>query len=169
MGAKTCTPVIGFAGYADSGKTTLAAGLVNRMRSKGKRVAVIKHDGHGHYKEAEGTDSDRFVQAGAELVAVASPHLTVTIWQQPRTLRDLLAELSDKGFDLIVVEGFKHEPYPKIAVFRTQEQADILRLSPGHWIAAVSDFPYEGEGLPVYDWNDPESVYDFVEHWVRCQ
>lgn len=161
--------VIGFAGYSDSGKTTLAAGLVEWLRSKGKRIAVIKHDGHGHYKEAAGTDSDRFLRSGAELVAVVSPRSTVTISHQPRTLQQLLAEWADLELDLVVVEGFKQEPYPKIAVFRTPEQADILQFTPEHWIAAVSGFPFEEASFPILDWNDPDSVYRFVEQWMDCQ
>lgn len=63
---------IGFAGYSGSGKTTLITKLVIEMKRRGKRIAVLKHDAHGHYKEASGTDSTIFAQSGAEAVVTIS-------------------------------------------------------------------------------------------------
>ena len=74
---------IGFAGYSGSGKTTLVAKLIVEMKQRGYRIAVMKHDAHGHYKEAAGTDSTTFVESGADAVVTLSPN-GIHVFEQRR-------------------------------------------------------------------------------------
>ncbi|MEF3307298.1 molybdopterin-guanine dinucleotide biosynthesis protein B [Paenibacillus sp. GYB004] len=161
--------VIGFAGYSGSGKTTLAVQVVDKISRHGLKVAVVKHDGHGHYREAEGTDSARYAATGAEAVIVAGPGYT---YKYEKTgggagLRDALAGLD--GFDLIVVEGFKKEPIPKLVLMRTEEQVRDGSLIDDHTVALVlkksGDETYRAAGernIPVLDIDDPDGVASFV-------
>jgi molybdopterin-guanine dinucleotide biosynthesis protein B len=117
--------VIGFAGFSGSGKTTLATQVVGILRGRGVRVAVVKHDGHGHYKEAEGSDSAQYIVAGAQQVVVVSPGAVVTYEARVgMTLDEQLGRMVD--CDVVLVEGFKGGTHAKIAVFRDAEQAEVL-------------------------------------------
>jgi molybdopterin-guanine dinucleotide biosynthesis protein B len=162
-------PVIGFAGFSDSGKTTLAVQVIGILRRAGYKVAVIKHDAHGHYREAAGTDSGRYAEAGADAVVVVSPGSVSTYRRTDRAygLGEAIAGLH--GYDLIVVEGFKSEPHPKIVVFRDAEQEEAVRLTDRNiaayavkrsaTAAAINGNPGT---IPVLDIDDPEAVADFV-------
>jgi molybdopterin-guanine dinucleotide biosynthesis protein B len=162
-------PVIGFAGFSDSGKTTLAVRVIGILRRAGYKVAVIKHDAHGHYREAAGTDSGKYADAGADAVVVVSPGSTFTYRRTERAfgLSEAIAGLH--GYDLIVVEGFKSEVHPKIVVFRDTEQAEAVRLTDSNIVAyavkrsGIVPESYNNPGsLPVLDIDDPEAVADFV-------
>ncbi|MEF3302614.1 molybdopterin-guanine dinucleotide biosynthesis protein B [Paenibacillus sp. GYB003] len=168
------TPIIGFAGYSDSGKTTLAVHAVRSLRRSGWKVAVIKHDGHDHYREPEGTDSGRYAEAGADAVVVVSRGRTVKI---ERTEPDAgLAEAASglTGYDLIVVEGFKAEPHPKIVVFRDERQAEALeRAGPNVVAYATTDrmrtlraYP-NPDGVSVLNVDEPDEVVDFIVRFCR--
>ena len=116
---------IGLAGYSDSGKTTLLSKLVVEMKCRGHRVAVMKHDAHGHYKEAAGADSTAFVEAGADVVVTVSPG-AVHVYEQ-KSYHALEEQLNAyRHLDYIFIEGFKREKHPKIAIYRTIEQSKIL-------------------------------------------
>jgi molybdopterin-guanine dinucleotide biosynthesis protein B len=162
------TPVIGFAGYSDSGKTTLAVQVIGILRRAGYRVAVIKHDAHGHYREAAGTDSSRYAEAGADAVVVVSQGRTIKYETRENVgLSDAIAGLN--GYDLIVVEGFKSESHPKIVVFRSAEQAEAISLTKSDIVAYAVKRNAETSGIarstahiPVLDIDDPEAVAAFV-------
>lgn len=161
--------VIGFAGYSGSGKTTLAAQVVERAGRHGLQVAVVKHDGHGHYREAEGTDSARYVEAGAQTVIVAGPGYTYKYEKaEPGAgLSEVLAGLS--GYDLVVVEGFKKEPIPKLVLLRTEEQVLDRSLLDEYTVALVLSkngneaYPdAANRDIPILDIDDPDEVTAFV-------
>ncbi|TNJ65768.1 molybdopterin-guanine dinucleotide biosynthesis protein B [Paenibacillus hemerocallicola] len=163
------TPVIGFVGFSDSGKTTLAVRVIGILRRSGYKVAVIKHDAHGHYREAAGTDSGKYADAGADAVVVVSPGRTFTYRRtdRPYGLSEAITGLH--GYDLIVVEGFKSEPHPKIVVFRNTEQEEAVGLTDSNIAAyAVKMSGNAPESynnprcIPVLDIDDPEAVADFV-------
>ncbi|TXK86033.1 molybdopterin-guanine dinucleotide biosynthesis protein B [Paenibacillus sp. N3.4] len=155
---------MGFAGYSGSGKTTLVTQLVVEMKRRGFRVAVIKHDAHGHYKEAAGADSTLFIEAGADAVVTISPNQVNHVVKQQNT--DLQEELKAyTHVDYIFVEGFKMEKHPKIAVFRTIEQSEIIpRLDPKP-VAIATDLNNHHLEYIALDLNDICSVADFVEQF----
>ncbi|PYI56463.1 molybdopterin-guanine dinucleotide biosynthesis protein B [Paenibacillus flagellatus] len=167
-------PVVGFAGYSDSGKTTLAVRVVACLRRRGRRVAVVKHDAHGHYREAPGTDSARYIEeADADAVVVVSPGRTVRMEKTRSDASGLSRELEKlSGYDLIVVEGFKTDSHPKIVVVRTTGQAEAIDASAPPVIAVAAK---KGERLPesaarhgsvpMLDIDDPESVAAFIERY----
>lgn len=158
--------VIGFAGYSGSGKTTLISRLTPLFEAQGVRVAVIKHDAHGHYKEVEGADSAQLFAAGASAVVVVSPHEVRYRERGEVTLERTLERVGSR-YDLLFVEGFKHGSHDKIAVFRTPEQAAILKELPVPPIAwAAEDLSVCGKsltGVPAYLLNDVEGIARFIE------
>ncbi|TDF95988.1 molybdopterin-guanine dinucleotide biosynthesis protein B [Paenibacillus piri] len=161
------TTVIGFAGFSNSGKTTLIAALVNHFAQRGLRTAVIKHDAHGHYKEAAGTDSALYREAGASATAVLSPESSVLYYRGSGTLEQMIGLFAaGRSFELILIEGFKSGTHDKIALFRNEEQADIMKLLPEApaACAAPSDMrKLAPAAIPFLDLNDIGAVAAWIE------
>src|SRR5512139_3009548 len=112
-------PIVSIVGKSDSGKTTLIEKLIAELTNRGFRVATIKHNRHGFDIDHEGKDSWRHKRAGAVATVVASP---VRIALIEDTTRDYdLAEIRNlyiRNADIVLAEGYKHNPHPKIEVFR---------------------------------------------------
>ena len=106
-------PIVSFVGKKKSGKTTVVLGVVGELRQRGYRVAVIKHDTHGFEIDVPDTDTYRFRQLGAEVVAISSPDKYVwqnSVTQEP-TLMELVRQIAEP-VDLVITEGFKKEDAP---------------------------------------------------------
>jgi molybdopterin-guanine dinucleotide biosynthesis protein MobB len=107
-------PVMGFAAFSGTGKTTLLAKLIPLLRQKGIRTALIKHAHHDFDIGIPGKDSYELRKAGADQVLVASDRRQALIKEIPRdngrVLEQLIAELDLNKVDLVLVEGFRHLP-----------------------------------------------------------
>ena len=113
----TSAPVIGIAGWKNSGKTTLAVRLVEEFTRRGDRVATVKHAHHALRLDEEGTDSARHRAAGAAQVAVVSSKRWAIMSEgREPDFPDILARLDP--CDIIIVEGYKSQPIPKIETRR---------------------------------------------------
>lgn len=113
-------PVLGFIGYSGSGKTTLMEQVVLLLHGRGMRVGALKHDAHRFEVDKPGKDSWRFREAGAQTTVISSAELIVL---QRRTAEETpLADLLDLFVDedIILVEGHKAGPHPKIEVHRPE-------------------------------------------------
>ncbi len=158
-------PVIGFAGYSNSGKTTLVKQVVQSLTNRGMNIAVIKHDGHGHYKEAEGSDSALFMEAGANAVIVVSPGSTVRMERGSPLVKEIIASL--EGYDCIIIEGYKQEPHSKIAVFQTVDQSGVLaEIEPDHLLAVATNLTDFQAVVPLLDLDQPETVVSFIVQYL---
>lgn len=163
-------PILSFVAYSGTGKTTLLLKIIPLLKAKGVRIGMIKHTHHQKFEiDYPGKDSYRLRHAGAEQMLVASCKrwaLMVEIGEpcDEPPLEQLLPHLDQDKLDLILVEGFKHEPFPKI---------EVLRPSLGHpWffpdddtiIAIACDEPRVIKtNLPVLDMNQPEQIVAFIE------
>ena len=117
--------VVQIVGYKNSGKTTLITRLVKIFNDMNLRVAVIKHDLHGFEADQEGTDSFRFRAAGAAGAAITSPWRTAVFEEQETPLVQLIEHFAQ--YDLILVEGFKRERYPKMVLLRSTEDEPLIQ------------------------------------------
>lgn len=159
------TDVIGFAGFSDSGKTTLISRLVKQLASQGLKAAVIKHDAHGHYKEVEGTDSSMYREAGAAATVVISPGAYAEYRREPVDLEQVVDRFRASRYDFIFVEGFKKERHDKIALFRNVEQADILEIltAPPIAVAAPQHLAkLAPAGIPYFDPEDASGIAEWL-------
>lgn len=118
-------PVIQIVGYKDSGKTTLIGRLLPVFSNMNLRVAVIKHDAHGFEIDHDGTDTYAYRQHGAVVIAITSPYRTALIEEQETPLKELIERFG--GYDLILVEGYKQEAFPKIVMLRSGEDRILLQ------------------------------------------
>ena len=163
-------PVVGFCAYSGTGKTTLLTQLIPLIKAQGIRLAVIKHAHHQLELDKPGKDSYRMREAGADQVLLMSAKVCALTWQgdtapEEASLARALSMLAPHSVDLVIVEGFKHEAYPKIEICRPSLGNPLLHVSDPHMIAVVSDEPMASR-LPVLDLNQPEQVVAFVLEYV---
>lgn len=158
--------MFGFAGFSGSGKTTLIERLIPLLVARGLTVSLLKHAHHTFDVDQPGKDSYRHRKAGASEVMVSSSRR----WALMRELRgepepsldSLTARMSP--CDLLLVEGFKHAPIPKLEVFRRSVGEPLLHPHDPYIVAVASDESIETP-LPVLDLNRPELIARFVlEH-----
>ncbi len=156
--------IFGFAGFSGSGKTTLIEKLVPLLTGHGLRISLIKHAHHGFDVDRPGKDSYRHREAGCSEVLVSSSNR----WALMHELRgapepsfdELVARLSP--CDLVLVEGFKREPIPKLEVHRAANPgaAPIFPHDP-HIVGIATDVPLVTQ-LPVFPLEEVESIAKFV-------
>ena len=171
-------PMIGFCAYSGTGKTTLLTRLIPLLKARGLRLTVIKHGHHSLELDKPGKDSFRFREAGADQVVLASLKRVALMHECPNINRDVsLAEalqfVQPDCADLILVEGFKHENYPKIEVHRPSLGRPLLYPQDASILALAVDqppaFPTGARPLPVLDMNTPETITDFIMQYLSDQ
>ncbi len=155
--------VFGFAGYSGSGKTTLIEQLIPVLRARGLKVSVIKHTHHHFDVDKPGKDSWRHREAGAEEVLLISDQRWVLMHElRSAPEPDLAAQLQILSpCDLVLVEGFKHYPMPKLEIHRPSHGRPLLHPDNPSIVAIASDAPLAA-GLPWLDLNQPVQVADFI-------
>ncbi len=159
----THIPVISFVGRSNSGKTTVIEKLIPLLRQRGHRVAVIKHTLRQDVEtDIPGTDTRRLWDAGAEHVAFVTPDRLVHTRRcvTPPTLETALAGITD--VDIVIAEGFKHGPFPKIEVTRAARDPHLIP-DVEHRIACVTDVPNLADDLPHFGLDDVSALADFIE------
>lgn len=156
--------VIGVVGWKDNGKTTLVVRLVGHLTARGYRVSTVKHAHHEVDLDRPGKDSWRHREAGAREVVLATARRWAVIHElreapEP-TLDELLARM--EPVDLVVVEGFKRSPHPKIEVHRAERGTPLLATEDRSVVAVASDGPLPGLDLPRLDLDDVAGIASFV-------
>lgn len=161
-------PLISFAGHSGSGKTTFIEKLIPILTRDGIKIAIIKHDVHGFEMDKPGKDTWRHKKAGAVATIISSSNqigmvLDTDHDHQPFELAPFL-----KSADLIIAEGFKKGPQPKIEVFRpgaTGDEAPLCQDDP-QLIALISDVSVDLD-LPVFGLEDVDSVANFIKRYLN--
>jgi len=158
-------PVIGIAGWKKSGKTTLAERLIAEFTARGLRVASVKHAHHNFQIDDADTDSARHRRAGAGQVAIVSSKrwaLVTELAGAPEPdLVDVIARL--EPCDLVVVEGYKSAPIPKIEARRlaATSQERLADKDP-NVVAVAADHAVEERVLPTFRLDDIAGIADFI-------
>lgn len=159
-GLHAVTPVVTFVGLSGTGKTTYLERLIPRLKAHGIRLALVKHDAHHFEMDRPGKDTYRFAQAGADVVAISSPHRAAILEQPERelTLDELISRLPP--VDLILTEGYKTENNPKIELHRRVLDRPLL-TSPGQLLAVITDEPLE-VSVPQLPFDDLEGCVELL-------
>lgn len=155
--------VYGVTGWKNAGKTGLVERLVGEITARGFTVSTVKHAHHTVDVDQPGTDSYRHRIAGASEVLLASGQ-RVALMQELRgapepSLKDLLSRLSP--VDLVLIEGFKREPHPKVEAFRAVTGNPLIAETDDTVRAVASDSPMDLDRL-VFDLNDTGRIADFI-------
>jgi molybdopterin-guanine dinucleotide biosynthesis protein MobB len=156
-------PALAIVGWSGSGKTTLLARLVPELRQRGLRVGVVKHSSHPHPLHPEGSDTECHAAAGATFVAFATPTgVQLTFPEPAESVLSLLARFADT-VDLVLVEGWKQGPLPKLEVWR-EGLGPLLAAERQDVLAVVSDTPVP-EGTKRFS---PDAVQDIATFIQQC-
>ena len=166
-------PLLGIAAFSGTGKTTLLKQVIPLLKQRGIRVAMIKHAHHRFDVDTPGKDRYELRQAGADQVLIGSGKRWALMTETPEQQGDpdlsyLIDQLDHGRHDLIMVEGFKQLPFPKIELHRPSTGHRLLFPDDPHIIAIAHDetLPVATQ-LPQLDINDPSALVDFIIHY--CQ
>jgi len=163
-------PVLGFAAFSGTGKTTLLKQLLPMLKQQGIRVAVVKHAHHNFETDKPGKDSYELRKAGAAPMLIASSQRMAMMMDFDEVKDPSLTEMIDylplHKLDCVLVEGFKHVPFNKIELHRPVMEKEVLALSDPNIIAIATD-DIEKVGsvkpeLPRLDLNNIATLADFV-------
>lgn len=159
-------PVFGVVGWKNSGKTTLMANLIKELTQRGFAISVIKH-AHAKFEiDHPGRDSFKMREAGARQVTLSSPRRFALMRELGDAPEMPFGEVLPYAgpCDLVLVEGYKREAFPKIeirrdgAASREPLSAECLQV-----VAIASDRPgSEEDRLPVFHINDIGRIVDFI-------
>ena len=160
-------PILSIVGRSNSGKTTLLEKLIRELVGRGRRVGTIKHHFHGPVTvDVPGKDSWRHRQAGARAAALSSPDTLFVV-------RDVTEEVSPEvlvhrafhDLDLVLTEGFKTGPLPKIEVNRQAQEAPLLCGPDDCLVAVVADWA-TGAPVPHFALDAVAPLADFIEREI---
>jgi molybdopterin-guanine dinucleotide biosynthesis protein MobB len=156
-------PVISIVGKSNTGKTTLIEKLIPELVKRGYRVATIKHHLHDFDIDHEGKDSWRHRRAGSRATIVATPRKVALIEDVDEDFTiEALRDRYVHDVDLILTEGFKGNPHPKIEIYRTALKRELLCSPEDNLLALASDTPLN-VGAPCLDINDIQGLVDLIE------
>jgi len=165
---QTQCAILGFAAYSGTGKTTLLTQLIPLLKAKGICIGVVKHAHHQFDIDKPGKDSHVLRKAGAEQMLIASQRRWALMVETPEQqgdpdLNELLQQLEQDKLDLILVEGFKQVPFPKIELHRPSLGKTLLYPQDDSIIAlATDDANAINTPLPLLDINQPEQIVEFI-------
>ncbi len=179
----TQVPILGFAAFSGTGKTTLLTQLIPLLKNSGLRVGLIKHSHHNFEIDKPGKDSYQLRKAGASPIMIVSSHRRAIITEfaavsEPK-LADQIKAIDASCLDLILVEGFKAEYFPKIELHRPCLNNKLLFPNDPSIIAIATDEEFtmtsintnmpEEELSSIYqpqklDINNPEQISSFILH-----
>ena len=137
--------------------------LIPKLKARGLKIAIVKHDGHRFEIDHEGKDSDRFTKAGADVTGLISSEKAVLMENRQTDPEDFLKKID--GVDLILTEGFKQGPWPKIMLHR-KGNGKPMPLLPEECLAVISDAEVmDCENL--FRLEETEKTADFLFRYVQ--
>ena len=156
--------IIGLAGWQGAGKTTLIAKVIPCLIARGRTVSTIKHAHHSFDIDQPGKDSHAHRTAGATEVLVASANRFALMHElrgapEP-SLPSLLARLT--AVDLVIVEGYKAHPHPKLEVHRAANGKPLIYPEDAWIVAVAADVPLPQAELPVVGLDDVDKIADIL-------
>ena len=168
MDLKIEIPVLGFAAFSGTGKTTLLKSIIPVLHQQGIHIGMIKHAHHQFEIDYPGKDSFELRKAGAQQMLIASSSrmalITEMETEQEPKLDYLVSRLDQNGLDLILVEGFRHISFPKIELHRPSLGKPLLCQEDKSIIALATDAPIENQpDIPLLNLNNPEQIAAFIQ------
>lgn len=157
--------VIAVSGIKNTGKTRLIERLLPVLNARGLHTAVIKHDGHCFEADRPGTDSFRYLAAGAVGTAVFDGEKYQLVRKTPVDERALLTQFPEA--DIVLLEGFKHSRRPKLELLR-RGVSETSVCAPSTRLAFVSDMEPPEPGFPVFSPDDAEGIADCLLSFAGC-
>ena len=165
--------LLGFAAYSGTGKTELLSQLIPLLIDQGMVMGVVKHAHHAFDIDQPGKDSYRLRKAGAQQMLISSDRRwalmhELGVEESEMELSDLVAKLDHRSLDLVLVEGFKQESFPKIELNRPMLGHPYLYLHDSDIIALATDAEAPSDlAMPHLDLNSPVAIAKFIGIYLR--
>lgn len=157
-------PIISIVGSSGSGKTTLLEKLLPELSRRGYRVATVKHDVHGFEIDHEGKDTWRHRRAGAACTIISSSRQLALVRDMDHDASlDEIRELYARDVDILIAEGFKREPAPKVEVYRSALATGPLFSASSDLVAMVSDAQID-TAAPLLGLDEIGRLADIIEN-----
>ncbi|EUJ33054.1 molybdopterin-guanine dinucleotide biosynthesis protein MobB [Listeria floridensis FSL S10-1187] len=150
-------------GYKNSGKTTFLNALIHQAKQAGYQVAAIKHDAHSFEMDHPGTDSMSYRESGADHVALVSSRQFAFLSNHGLSLQEALKQMPPA--DLILVEGYKEAPFPKVALVRSLEELTEFEAT----LRQVAVFASKDSlaSSRIREIGDPEQIKNLAESLIE--
>jgi len=157
--------VVSVVAKSHTGKTTLLEALIPELKRRGLTIGVLKHHSHLSSFDTPGKDTHRLAEAGADIVVGASP-VQVATFSRTDGSHDLESVITSHlgDVDLVLTEGYKRGPYPKIEVHRSARSPDLL-CKPDEILALVTDRSWP-VSVPQFGLGDASGLATFVVAWL---
>ncbi|EKZ8663994.1 bifunctional molybdopterin-guanine dinucleotide biosynthesis adaptor protein MobB/molybdopterin molybdotransferase MoeA [Vibrio alginolyticus] len=163
-------PILGFAAYSGTGKTTLLEALLPKLTEAGLRIGMLKHAHHNFDVDKPGKDSYRLRKAGASQMLIASRNRFALMTETPEAEAEfefLLTRFDEDMLDVVLVEGCKNIAFPKIELHREEVGKPWLYPNDENIIAIASDGGELDSELPQMNINDLDAIAQFVIQYVQ--
>ena len=169
-------PLLGFAAFSGTGKTTLITQLLPKLTERGLRIGMVKHSHHDIEMDNPKKDSYKLRKAGACQMVLASPHRTILFSEQDEPAEPQLITqlkwLDTDELDLVLVEGFRHEAFTKIELHRPSLGKPVLAINDQQVIAIATDAAIDkkqllNRELTHLELNDIDAITDFVMRYSQ--
>ncbi|GLR03788.1 bifunctional molybdopterin-guanine dinucleotide biosynthesis protein MobB/molybdopterin molybdotransferase MoeA [Vibrio hyugaensis] len=163
-------PILGFAAYSGTGKTTLLEALLPKLTEAGLRIGMLKHAHHNFDVDQPGKDSHRLRKAGASQMLISSRNRFALMTETPESESEfdyLLTRFDEDKLDVVLVEGCKNTAFPKIELHREEVGKPWLHPNDENIIAIASDSGELDSELPQMNINDLEAIAQFVIQYVQ--
>ncbi|HCG8517775.1 TPA: bifunctional molybdopterin-guanine dinucleotide biosynthesis adaptor protein MobB/molybdopterin molybdotransferase MoeA [Vibrio parahaemolyticus] len=163
-------PILGFAAYSGTGKTTLLEALLPKLTEAGLRIGMLKHAHHNFDVDKPGKDSYRLRKAGASQMLIASRNRYALMTETPEAESEfeyLLTRFDEDMLDVVLVEGCKNIAFPKIELHREEVGKPWLYPHDDNIIAIASDSAELDSELPQMNINDLDAIAQFVLQYVQ--
>ena len=166
-------PMIGFCAHSGTGKTTLLKQVIPILKDRGFKLGIVKHAHHNFDTDQPGKDSYELRKAGAQNMLVSSSKRWALIHEhsgknEEATLAELVHIITRQKLDIVLVEGFKHEAFPKIELHRSGLEHPYMYQQDTHVVALATDEkPPSDILIPILDINTPDQIADFIIKYCR--
>ncbi|MDS1908143.1 bifunctional molybdopterin-guanine dinucleotide biosynthesis adaptor protein MobB/molybdopterin molybdotransferase MoeA [Vibrio parahaemolyticus] len=163
-------PILGFAAYSGTGKTTLLEALLPKLTEAGLRIGMLKHAHHNFDVDKPGKDSYRLRKAGTSQMLIASRNRFALMTETPEAEAEfeyLLTRFDEDKLDVVLVEGCKNIAFPKIELHREEVGKPWLYPHDENIIAIASDSAELDSELPQMNINDLDAIAQFVLQYVQ--
>lgn len=165
---KSKIPLIGFSAYSGTGKTTLIKQVIPLLKEQGLRVAVIKHAHHHFDLDQPGKDSFELRKAGADqtIICTYTRMAVITEFEKREnepTMQEIIDSIDQDKYDIILVEGYKHLPFPKIELHRQSVGKPYMYPGDSNIVAIACDAELpEPTDITVLDINDIDGIAELI-------